>query len=92
MKTGTTVEDLEWAKYLYVPYSDVYHTQHECPHIKDSENLVGGTTLMDLNGPLRGGAERVFGGGEEMTEKHAASKCSWCEENSEDLDKKSDED
>lgn len=80
MKTGHTIDEFDWANYYYVQYSDVYHTQQDCPHIQDSDNLVGGRTLSDLNGPYRGGAERVF-----FTEGDTedANKCSWCEKREE---------
>jgi hypothetical protein len=78
LTTGRGVEDFdnEWANYYYVPYSDVYHTSENCPHIKNSENLVAGSAMYHLDGPLRAGGYRVA--------MNDLEKCSWCESNEKD--------
>jgi hypothetical protein len=87
-KTGLTVEDCvedveEFGddperQYYYVSYSDVYHTSPRCPHIQQSDNLDVAGRLSGLNGPYRGGANRVISA---VDDGEDIDQCSWCAEN-----------
>jgi len=86
-KTGWTIEDCVTeveemgddpeAQYYYVPYSDVFHTSPDCPHIQDSENLNVVGLRSHLNGPLMAGANRIAGPTDEFCD---LEECGWCEE------------
>ena len=87
-KTGWTVEDCvedvedlgddPERQYYYVRYSDVYHSTPRCPYIQGSNNLDVFGMLSDLNGPYRGGANRVISA---VDDGEDIDLCSWCQEN-----------
>lgn len=80
--TGFTIEDLveeahedgddPYNLVYYTTYSDIYHTNPECPHIAESERLHYATFISNIDGwPLVMGGDRFA---DELDE------CSWCED------------
>ncbi len=78
-KTGWTIEDClsRLAEYdrdpyrhvYYTTYSDIYHTDPDCPHIQNSESLHIGKGVLDLDkGPYSNGYQDPI----------HLEECSWC--------------
>lgn len=85
-RTGWTVEDIveechehgydPYNQHYYTTYSDVYHTNPECPHIADSERLHYATDVTSLDGyPWATGCFR---------DAREFDECSWCAGNEPD--------
>lgn len=82
-RTGWGIEDIieecerhDWNPYnqvFYTTYSDIYHTNPDCPHIQNSERLHYASSIGSLDGiPLAMGGHRFA---------NELDECSWCVSN-----------